>query len=70
MHLRTTLITAKKYIKSRWYGSIVSCEESRRVGCLLNPTTIQAGVISHLIVDLNSPNKGILCLMISIVMKL
>ena len=56
-----TLITARKDIKSRWYGSVVSCEESRRVGCLLNPTTLQvaAGVISHLIVALNSPNKGI-----------
>ena len=56
-----TLITSRKDIKSRWYGSVLSCEESRRVGCLLNPTTLQvaAGVISHLMIALNSPNKGI-----------
>ena len=56
-----TLISSRKDIPSRWYGSIVTCEESRDVGCISNPTTLQvaAGVVSHLVMGVRNPNMGL-----------
>ena len=56
-----TLISSRKDIPSRWYGSIVTCEESRDVGCISNPTTLQvaAGVVSHLVFGIMNPNMGL-----------
>ena len=56
-----TIISKREDIPARWYGSIVSCEESRRVGCKTNPTTLQvaAGLYAHLLYALDHPNMGI-----------
>ena len=56
-----TLISSRKDIPSRWYGSIVSCEQCRDVGCISNPTTLQvaAGVVSHLVFAVMNPNLGL-----------
>ena len=56
-----TVISKNKKITARWYGSIVSCEESRNVGCKTNPTTLQvaAGLYSHLLYALDHTSMGI-----------
>ena len=42
-----TLISSRKDIPPRWFGSIVSCEQEREIGANSNPTTLQvaAGII-------------------------
>jgi len=56
-----TLISSRKDIQPRWFGSIVSCEQEREVGTNSNPTTLQvaAGIISHLLLALEEPEKGL-----------
>jgi homospermidine synthase len=56
-----TLISSRKDIQPRWYGSIVSCEQEREVGTNSNPTVLQvaAGIISHLLLALEEPEKGL-----------
>ena len=56
-----TLISSRKDIQPRWFGSIVSCEQEREVGTNSNPTTLQvaAGIISHLLFALEEPEKGL-----------
>ena len=56
-----TLISSRKDIPPRWFGSIVSCEQEREIGSQSNPTTLQvaAGIISHLIMSLEDPEKGL-----------
>ena len=56
-----TLISSREDIPPRWFGSIVSCEQERQVGSQSNPTTLQvaAGIISHLILSLEDPEKGL-----------
>ena len=56
-----TLISSRKDIPPRWFGSIVSCEQEREVGSQSNPTTLQvaAGIISHLMLSLEDPEKGL-----------
>ena len=56
-----TLISSRKDIPPRWFGSIVSCEQEREIGANSNPTTLQvaAGIISHLLLSLEEPEKGL-----------
>jgi len=56
-----TLISSREDIPPRWFGSIVSCEQEREIGSQSNPTTLQvaAGIISHLIMCLEDPEKGL-----------
>ena len=56
-----TLISSRKDIQPRWFGSIVTCEQEREVGGNSNPTTLQvaAGIISHLLLALEQPDKGL-----------
>ena len=56
-----TLISSREDIPPRWFGSIVSCEQERQIGAQSNPTTLQvaAGIISHLILSLEDPEKGL-----------
>ena len=56
-----TLISSRKDIPPRWFGSIVSCEQERQIGSQSNPTTLQvaAGIISHLLLSLEDPEKGL-----------
>ena len=56
-----TLISSREDIPPRWFGSVVSCEQEREVGCQSNPTTLQvaAGIISHLLMALDNPEKGL-----------
>lgn len=56
-----TLISSREDIPPRWFGSIVSCEQEREVGTQSNPTTLQvaAGIISHLMLSLEDPEKGL-----------
>ena len=56
-----TLISSREDIPPRWFGSIVSCEQEREIGSQSNPTTLQvaAGIISHLIMSLEDPEKGL-----------
>ena len=56
-----TLISSREDIPPRWFGSIVSCEQEREIGSQSNPTTLQvaAGIISHLILSLEDPEKGL-----------
>ena len=56
-----TLISSREDIPPRWFGSVVSCEQEREVGCQSNPTTLQvaAGIISHLLLALDNPEKGL-----------
>ena len=56
-----TLISSRDDIPPRWFGSIVTCEEEREIGCKSNPTTLQvaAGIISHLMACLEEPEKGL-----------
>ena len=56
-----TLISSREDIPPRWFGSIVSCEQERKIGTNSNPTTLQvaAGIISHLILSLEEPEKGL-----------
>ena len=56
-----TLISSRLDIQPRWFGSIVSCEQEREIGTNSNPTTLQvaAGIISHLILALEEPEKGL-----------
>lgn len=56
-----TLISSRKDIQPRWYGSIITCEQEREIGAKSNPTTMQvaAGVISHLLLSLEEPDKGL-----------
>ena len=56
-----TLISSRKDIPPRWFGSIVSCEQEREIGANSNPTTLQvaAGIISHLLLALEQPEKGL-----------
>ena len=56
-----TLISSRKDILPRWFGSIVSCEQEREIGANSNPTTLQvaAGIISHLLLSLEEPEKGL-----------
>ena len=56
-----TLISSRNDIPPRWFGSIVSCEQEREIGANSNPTTLQvaAGIISHLLLALEDPEKGL-----------
>ena len=56
-----TLISSRKDIPPRWFGSIVTCEQEREIGAKSNPTTLQvaAGIISHLLLSLEEPEKGL-----------
>ena len=56
-----TLISSRDDIPPRWFGSIVTCEQEREIGSQSNPTTLQvaAGIISHLIMSLKDPEKGL-----------
>ena len=56
-----TLISSRKDIMPRWFGSVVTCEQEREIGANSNPTTLQvaAGVISHLLLSLEEPEKGL-----------
>ena len=56
-----TLISSREDIPPRWFGSVVSCEQEREIGCQSNPTTLQvaAGIISHLLLALDNPEKGL-----------
>jgi homospermidine synthase len=56
-----TLISSRKDIMPRWFGSIVTCEQEREIGSNSNPTTLQvaAGVISHLLLALEEPERGL-----------
>jgi homospermidine synthase len=56
-----TLISSRKDIMPRWFGSIVTCEQEREIGSNSNPTTLQvaAGVISHLLLSLEEPERGL-----------
>ena len=56
-----TLISSRDDIPPRWFGSIVTCEQEREVGSQSNPTTLQvaAGIISHLIMALDDPERGL-----------
>jgi homospermidine synthase len=56
-----TLISSRNDIPPRWFGSIVTCEQEREIGAQSNPTTLQvaAGIISHLILLLENPGKGL-----------
>ena len=56
-----TLISSRKDIMPRWFGSVVTCEQEREIGCNSNPTTLQvaAGVISHLLLALEEPERGL-----------
>ena len=56
-----TLISSRKDIPPRWFGSIVSCQQEREIGANSNPTTLQvaAGIISHLLLSLEEPEKGL-----------
>ena len=56
-----TLISSREDIPPRWFGSILSCEQEREIGSQSNPTTLQvaAGIISHLILSLEEPEKGL-----------
>jgi homospermidine synthase len=56
-----TLISSRNDIPPRWFGSIVSCEQEREIGANSNPTTLQvaAGIISHLLLALDDPEKGL-----------
>ena len=56
-----TLISSRNDIMPRWFGSVVSCEQEREIGGNSNPTTLQvaAGIISHLLLSLEEPEKGL-----------
>jgi len=56
-----TLISSRKDIMPRWFGSVVTCEQEREIGSNSNPTTLQvaAGVISHLLLALEEPERGL-----------
>lgn len=56
-----TLISSRDDIPPRWFGSIVTCEQEREIGAKSNPTTLQvaAGVISHLLLSMENPGKGL-----------
>ena len=56
-----TLISSRKDIMPRWFGSVITCEQEREIGANSNPTTLQvaAGVISHLLLSLEEPDKGL-----------
>ena len=56
-----TLISSREDIPPRWFGSILSCEQEREIGAQSNPTTLQvaAGIISHLLLSLEEPEKGL-----------
>ena len=56
-----TLISSRKDIMPRWFGSVVTCQQEREIGSNSNPTTLQvaAGVISHLLLALEEPERGL-----------
>lgn len=56
-----TLISSRIDIPARWYGSIVTCEESRRVQCPTNPTALQvaAGAVAHMVLACRHPDMGV-----------
>ena len=56
-----TLISSRDDIPPRWFGSIVTCEQEREIGANSNPTILQvaAGIISHLVLLLENPGKGL-----------
>jgi homospermidine synthase len=56
-----TLISSRKDIMPRWFGSVVTCEQEREIGSNSNPTTLQVagGVISHLLLALEEPERGL-----------
>ena len=56
-----TLISSRKDIMPRWFGSVITCHQEREIGANSNPTTLQvaAGVISHLLLSLEEPDKGL-----------
>lgn len=56
-----TLISSRDDIPTRYYGSVISAQQSREVGCTQNPTTLQvaAGILSHLIMGLREPERGL-----------
>ena len=56
-----TLISSRNDIMPRWFGSVVTCEQEREIGGNSNPTTLQvaAGIISHLLLALEEPEKGL-----------
>jgi len=56
-----TLFRSREDIPPRWFGSVVSFGQEREVGCQSNPATLQvvAGIISHLLFELDNPEKGL-----------
>ena len=56
-----TIISARKDIPPRWYGSVVSCEQERELGTNSSPTILQvaAGVVAHFLFALEQPEKGL-----------
>lgn len=55
------LISKREDIPPRWYGSILSCEQTRECGCLLNPTTLQvaASAYAHMMFAVKNPDRGL-----------
>ena len=55
------LISSRQDIPMRYYGSILSCEQAREVGCVMNPTTLQvaASAIAHMCFALQNPEMGL-----------
>ena len=56
-----TLISSRNDIMPRWFGSVITCEQEKEIGANSNPTNLQvaAGVISHLLLCLEEPEKGL-----------
>lgn len=55
------LISAREDIPMRYYGSIITCEESRKLGCIMNGVTMQvaASALAHMRVALRHPEMGL-----------
>ena len=60
--MEATLISSRGDIPPKWFFSIITCEEERKIG---NPTVLQvaARITSHLIISLENPEK-VLCIVI------
>jgi homospermidine synthase len=53
-------VSSRDDVPVHWCGSVLTCEESRALGCRLSPTALQvaAGVYSHTMLALKYPKKG------------
>lgn len=54
------LLSSRPDLPPRYFGSILSCKEARRLECQFNPTTLQvaASVFAHIKLAIQYPNKG------------